>query len=344
MRNLLLWLSIILISLLNVSCNPQSDTPIQVTSQPDGEWYTLYFTHPGEAGTGLAVESGLVDSIASADHSIDLALYSFSLPTIVDALISADARGVEIRMVMEADNMDSYQVKRLLAAGIPIRPDSPAGLMHNKFVVIDDQEIWTGSMNLTITGAQEDANNLIRLASPELATDYSVEFEAMYQDGLFGDQHWPETPYPLISIGGTALEVYFSPNDGASRRLAELVNDADESVVFLASNFTSDPLSQALLLAKIRGVTVNGLMDADNAINDTGSDYQLLLNAGIPIMLDKDPGRMHHKVLIIDNAIVAFGSYNFTASAEKRNDENLLIIHDPGLAARFLKEYQRLIQ
>jgi phosphatidylserine/phosphatidylglycerophosphate/cardiolipin synthase-like enzyme len=344
MFNYLRRMPFIAIALIMVSCNSLPKPPIHPTPQVEGDWYTLYFTHPGEAGTGLAVESALVDSIASADQSIDLALYSFSLPTIADALIAASVRGVQVRLVMEADNMDSYQVNRLLGAGIPIQGDSSEGLMHNKFVIIDDREVWTGSLNLTITGAQEDANNLIRLTSPELVIDYSVEFEAMYANGLFGDQHWPDTPYPLLSIDGTALEAFFPPNDGASSRLIELINEADESVIFLASNFTSDPLSQALLMAQERGVAVSGLMDADNAVSDTGSDYQLLLDAGIPVMLDKDPGSMHHKVLIIDHAIVVLGSYNYTASAEKRNDENLLIIHSPELAARFLKEYQRLTE
>lgn len=334
---------IICLALIIPACNP-SITSVHPATVSATDWYTLYMIHPGEAGTGLAVESALVDSIASADHSIDLALYSFSLATVADALILAKSHGVDVRMVMEADNLDSYQVKRLLAAGIPIHADTAEGLMHDKFVVIDDQEVWTGSMNLTITSAQEDANNLVRIVSPELAADYSVEFEILYQDGLFGEQHLPQTPYPLLTIEASTLEVYFPPNDGASSRLVELINEADDSVVFLASNFTSDPLSAALIRAHERGVTVTGLMDADNAKSDTGSDYQLMVEAGIPVVLDKDPGRMHHKVMIIDGAIVAFGSYNFTASAEKRNDENLLIIYDPELAARFLKEYQRLLE
>jgi phosphatidylserine/phosphatidylglycerophosphate/cardiolipin synthase-like enzyme len=334
---------IVCLALIITACY-QTTASVQSVTESAPDWYSLYMTHPGEAGTGLAVESALVDSISSAEQSIDLALYSFSLGTVADALILAESHGVNVRMVMEADNLDSYQVKRLLAAGIPIHADTSEGLMHDKFVVIDDREIWTGSMNLTITGAQEDANNLIRIVSPELAADYSVEFEILYQDGLFGEQHQPQTPYPLLTIETSTLEVYFPPNDGASSRLVELINEAHDSVVFLASNFTSDPLSAALIRAHERGVTVNGLMDAENAISDTGSDYRLMVAAGIPVVLDKDPGRMHHKVLIIDSAIVAFGSYNFTASAEKRNDENLLIIHDPELAARFLKEYQRLIE
>lgn len=334
---------IICLALILTACG-RTTASVQPVTELVPDWYTLFMTHPGEAGTGLAVESALVDSILSAEKDIDLALYSFSLATVADALLLAESHGVEVRMVMEADNMDSYQVKRLLAAGIPIHTDGAEGLMHDKFVVIDDREVWTGSMNLTITSAQEDANNLIRIVSPQLAVDYSVEFEEMYQDGLFGEQHFPQKPFPLLTIEASTLEIYFPPNDGASNRLLELINGANDSVIFLASNFTSDPLSAALIRAFERGVVVNGLMDADNAISDTGSDYRLMVAAGIPVVLDKDPGRMHHKVLIIDSAIVVFGSYNFTASAEKRNDENLLIIHDPELAARFLKEYQRLIE
>jgi phosphatidylserine/phosphatidylglycerophosphate/cardiolipin synthase-like enzyme len=51
---------------------------------------------------------------------------------------------------------------------------------------------------------------------------------------------------------------------------------------------------------------------------------------------------MHHKVLIIDERIVVTGSYNFSASAEKRNDENTLVIHNPEVAALFLAEYERV--
>ena len=53
-------------------------------------------------------------------------------------------------------------------------------------------------------------------------------------------------------------------------------------------------------------------------------------------------GLMHHKVFIIDESIVVFGSYNFSQNAEQRNDENLIIIHDPLIAGQFLLEFQRV--
>jgi phosphatidylserine/phosphatidylglycerophosphate/cardiolipin synthase-like enzyme len=53
---------------------------------------------------------------------------------------------------------------------------------------------------------------------------------------------------------------------------------------------------------------------------------------------------MHHKVIVIDERIVITGSYNFTSRAERRNDENLLIIDDPTLAAAYLAEFERVFE
>ena len=53
---------------------------------------------------------------------------------------------------------------------------------------------------------------------------------------------------------------------------------------------------------------------------------------------------MHHKVIIIDSKIVILGSYNFTRSAEDKNDENTIIVHDPTFAGQFLIEFERLYE
>jgi phosphatidylserine/phosphatidylglycerophosphate/cardiolipin synthase-like enzyme len=52
---------------------------------------------------------------------------------------------------------------------------------------------------------------------------------------------------------------------------------------------------------------------------------------------------MHHKVIVIDGAVVVTGSYNFSKNANTVNDENCIIIHDSGIAKEFIKEYERLI-
>jgi phosphatidylserine/phosphatidylglycerophosphate/cardiolipin synthase-like enzyme len=75
-----------------------------------------------------------------------------------------------------------------------------------------------------------------------------------------------------------------------------------------------------------------------------GGDYSRLLDAGLDIRLDTSPGRMHHKVMIIDREIVVTGSFNFTRTAERDNDENILIVHDVDLTHQFLIEFERIFE
>ena len=104
---------------------------------------------------------------------MDVAIYDLNLWSIRDALIAAHRRGVDVRMVTESDNMDEQEVQELKEAGIEVLGDRHESLMHDKFVVIDRLEVWTGSMNFTTGGAYLDNNNLIRLRSSKLAEDYT---------------------------------------------------------------------------------------------------------------------------------------------------------------------------
>jgi len=74
------------------------------------------------------------------------------------------------------------------------------------------------------------------------------------------------------------------------------------------------------------------------------SQYDQLRGVVHDVLTDGNPYIMHHKVIIVDDVTVILGSYNFTASAKTRNDENLLIIHDPKVAALFVAEFGRMYE
>ncbi len=57
-------------------------------------------------------------------------------------------------------------------------------------------------------------------------------------------------------------------------------------------------------------------------------------------MIDGQHAIAHSKVIVIDNEVVITGSFNFTRAAEQQNSENLLLIHDPALAARYAENWQ----
>lgn len=310
-----------------------------------GAWFELYFTNPASPlspqGTG-GLDGPLVEAIDAARLSIDIATYSLSLNSVRNALIRAHERGVTVRAVMESENMERSDPQRMIAAGIPIFGDNRNGLMHNKFMIIDRTEVWTGSMNFTDSGTYDDNNNLIRIRSKEIVEDYLVEFEEMFNEDMFGPDVVAQTPYPTVTIGGTRIDVFFSPDDGALAGLAPVLEGAQQSIYFLAYSFTSNQMGEILRQQAEAGIEVAGVMDEEQVRSNQGTEFDPFRQAELDVRRDGIEGLLHHKVFIVDESIVVLGSYNFSQNAEERNDENLLIIYDPVIAGQFLLEFQRL--
>jgi phosphatidylserine/phosphatidylglycerophosphate/cardiolipin synthase-like enzyme len=312
---------------------------------PNDAWYWIYFTNP-LATNARSYRGGpdaqLAKAIEAARVSVDVAIYDLNLWSLRDALLKAHRSGLTVRVVTESDNLDEPEIQDLKKEGIPVLGDRREGLMHNKFVVIDRQEVWTGSMNFTTSDGYLNNNHLVRLQSADLALAYTVEFEEMFVSDLFGPDVRPNTPKPVLEINGARLEVLFSPDDGVQQRLIELIQQAQHSVYFLAFSFTSDPLAEALIIQSEAGVLVVGVLEEAQVISNIGSDYERFLAAGLDVRLDGNPNNMHHKILIIDERIVVLGSYNFSRSAEVSNDENTLILDDESFASPFVSEFQRI--
>lgn len=310
-----------------------------------GPWFELYFTNPigplSPQGTG-GVDGPLVAAIEAARLSIDVAAYSLSLNSVRNALINAHDRGATVRMVMESTNMDRSDPQRLIEAGIPIVGDDRDGLMHDKFIVIDKAEVWMGSMNFTDSGAYDDNNNLMRIHSTKIAEDYSKEFEEMFTDDKFGSDVVPETPNPTVTIDGTRIDIFFSPDDGVLHALVPVLESAQQSIYFLAYSFTANQLGDIVREKAEAGLTIAGVMDEEQVKSNQGTEYDPFRQAELDVRIDGIDGLMHHKVFIIDGKVVAFGSYNFSQSAEERNDENLMIIYNDVIAEQFMKEFQRV--
>ena len=196
--------------------------------------------------------------------------------------------------------------------------------------------------HFTVNGAYRNDNNLIHLRSTKLAENFTIEFEEMFVQDMFGDNAISRTPNPGLTMDGTLVETYFSPDDGAAAQIIAAIQNAEESVYFMAFSFTSDPISAALIERFAAGVDVAGVFEESQYHSNTGTEFDNLLDAGLDVRLDGNDRNMHHKVFIIDEKIVITGSYNFSRSAEERNDENTLIIHSPVLAAQFLAEFERI--
>jgi phosphatidylserine/phosphatidylglycerophosphate/cardiolipin synthase-like enzyme len=322
-------------------------TPIELQSGYGvrGAWYELYFTDPASPLASQAtggVDGPLVEAIDAARLSIDVAAYSLGLNSVRNALLRAHDRGVTVRIVMETGNMDRSDPQILMEAGVPIVGDNSDGLMHNKFMVVDRTEVWLGSLNFTDSGTYEDNNNLMRIHSTEMAENFIKEFEEMFLDNRFGENVASETPHPIVTIDETRIDVFFSPDDGVLSALIPLLNSAEQSIHFLAFSFTSNELGDIVRAKAEAGLTVAGVMDKEQSSSNQGTEFDPFQQAELDVLIDGIDGQMHHKLIIVDEKIVAFGSYNFSKSAEERNDENLLIVYDADIAEQFILEFGRV--
>jgi len=344
---LLIALGLVVLDQLGIiDLNLLDDGATPVVEEPGGSWYQVYFTSPrypdkDEYHTG-GLDERLVAAIDQAQKSVDVAAYELDLLNVADALIAAHQRGVRVRFVTDSDYMDEQATRNLKKAGIPVVEDDRGALMHNKFVVIDGATVWTGSWNLTENGSYRNNNNAVAIQSARLAENYTTEFEEMFTDKAFGPTSPANTPHPKLTIGGVEVENYFAPEDQVSEKLISLLSGAQSSIRFMAFSFTHDSIAEAMRDRAKSGVKVQGIFE-DRGSDSEYSEYGKLKKVqGIEVRLDGNPYIMHHKVIIIDDRTVVFGSFNFSAGADESNDENVLIVHNADFAAHYLAEFQRV--
>jgi phosphatidylserine/phosphatidylglycerophosphate/cardiolipin synthase-like enzyme len=110
----------------------------------------------------------------------------------------------------------------------------------------------------------------------------------------------------------------------------------------MAFSFTQNDMGNAILARAKAGVKVSGVFETTGS-NTQFSEYKTFSQEGLEVYTDGNPYVMHHKVIIIDDRITIFGSFNFSENADKRNDENLLIVEDPAIARAFKTEYERVL-
>ena len=327
------------------SISTPAATPVRV-EPVSGEWYRLYFTSPQypdvPATRHQTITSGLIDVINKTQRSLDIAIYELNLDEIGDAILAARDRGVNVRIVTDTDEIEELETLiRLNDEGIPIVPDERSAIMHNKFMVVDGQAVWTGSWNFTPNDTYRNNNHGIYIQSPELARNYATEFEEMFSDRAFGPTSPANTPLPQIIIGDTLIETCFAPEDHCAEKLIETINQAQQTIRFMAFSFTHDDIGQAILDKAKSGLDVKGVFETRGSETEF-SEYGRMKNQGLDVWQDGNPYTLHHKVVIIDGQMVASGSFNFSANATESNDENLIIIHNPEIAQQFLAEFERV--
>ena len=253
-------------------------------------------------------------------------------------------------------------------------PNSGAN-MHHKFAVIDalsedpnDDFVWTGTMNTTYTGAW-NTNATLLIKDSGIAGAYYEEFEQMWGSDDANPNNRrarfhkdkENVSENIHFVNDTKVEVYFGPMDrtgykpSISERITELINDySKHDAHFLAFAISPNiPISQALVQRSGRGeITLEGIIDPNfyakyRNSNQIWAKPEMAFGNRL-VLPAKEVRKLHAKTILIDvnypypekhKALTITGSYNFSANAEKANDENILMIYDNKIANLFYQDF-----
>lgn len=316
----------------------------------------------------LSMDDTLAAYLNRAKYSIDLAIYSYHAKGIEDiaaALNAAHDRGVRVRIVADWNTGEQKRWESLDPdIGIMISPrddyDANIGIMHNKFGIIDaaspdpaDSYVWTGSGNISEDQLHHHANNWIIIQDLSLAMVYQLEFEEMFgstgpqpvpETSKFGTSKKDNTPNELV-IGNIPVECYFSPTDRVNQVIAANISQAAHELYVNTMLITRDFLAEAIVERNNAGIVTQVIINDENDPADNEQVMGILKDLGQNFRQNGEGGLLHHKTMIIDpgypdaDPLVLTGSHNWSSSADTRNDENILIIHDGTLANIYYQEF-----
>ncbi len=212
---------------------------------------------------------------------------------------------------------------------------------------IDDRQVTRGERKALRALIQERAPTPREIALLR-SRAYEIARETLDAPRAKEVLDWLEDVVGLLihHAGGTPdapaeFEAHFSPGEDCLGAVVEELRRARRTADICVFTITDDRISEGILSAARRGVSVRVITDDDKS-GDRGSDAALFEREGIPIATDRSPNHMHHKFAVFDGVRLVTGSFNWTRSASRGNNENLLVTTEPRLTGPYRKEFERL--
>lgn len=328
---------------------------------------------PGAAGAPDDLEQEIIDFIDQSEHTLDIAVQEIDNPRIAEAIDKAARRKrpgsdrfIRVRLVTEGDYLKeakpvdpdktvSLDTNRrhfltFLRGAVDAKIDFNPKIFHHKFVIRDRGEareaVLTGSTNFTGTGTHRNLNHVAIFHDIGVAAAYQSEFDQL-RDGIFGARS-PKltTTDPLtLDIEGSEVQILFSPDNNPELRIVNEILKAKTSAYFMMFTFAQSTTIDDALITKLQAgnFEVVGVLDGGQSAHKW-SPHKALMEAGARLRRERlpDNGKLHHKVIVLDDRTVIGGSFNYTGPANRYNDENLFLVRNPELAAFFKAEVKRV--
>lgn len=251
-----------------------------------------------------------------------------------------DAQWKERRRGAVCTNRDILAA--LLRCGVDVKADLNPYIFHQKFIVRDYRNnrsygraaLLTGSTNFTLTGTHKNLNHVIVFHDYRICRPYAAEFQEL-MDGTFGANNPRRHDEPkTVNLNGVPVQVLFAPDHAPELEIVKQMLKCRERLDFAVFTFSgSSGIDDALVILRRAGIPICGVLDEGQGRRSWAASHWLH-DEGIQVAFpDREQlsglGKLHHKLMVIDDAIVVAGSMNYTHPAHQYNDENIFILGSP---------------
>lgn len=222
---------------------------------------------------------------------------------------------------------------------IDVKADYNPNIFHQKFIIRDYRRsskktsaLLTGSTNFTYTGTHKNLNHIVIFHDYRICKNYQAEFEEI-RSGTFGKLNERHKKMPkTVNIKGVPVRVLFAPDDAPELEIIKQMLKCKKKLAFAIFTFSgSSGIDDTMVMLHAARRKIQGVLDPGQG-RQWWAATQWLHKEGIKLYFpkkDRKFGKLHHKLMVIDDAIVVAGSMNYTAPANQYNDENIFVIGSP---------------
>jgi cardiolipin synthase A/B len=247
----------------------------------------------------------IIDAINAATHALNVRMFLFTDPTLLNGVIAAKKRGVHVRVMLNparrsGENENEESRKALVAAGIEVRDSSPKfALTHQKSMVIDNATGFIESLNW-------ETRDLTETRDYAVVTTHKIEVEEMIK--CF-DADWNQTNF----IPDPDSHLIWCPDNGR-RRIAEFIDSAKKTLWLQNERYQDTVIIERLVQAVTRGVQVQIMarpphkLKMEKLVEGVGG-LRIMHDVGAKVHQLKGM-KLHGKMLLADEARAVVGSIN----------------------------------
>lgn len=275
-------------------------------------FYATYFPLPsGKApvrfySTHLREDLRLVvlKALKSAKDSIHVYTYALTDPHVLSILMKKAKEGLDVHVTYHQKNTPKLEN----LPHLHLHPEKGRGLMHAKWIVIDEKMVFLGTANLTSSSLMMHENLLAGFHAPEFAK--ALLTPSFYQG----------------TVGKSELTFYLLPDPKALPHLLKLLDQAKKKIHIAMFTFTHPLIVSKLIELHQRGVEVKVSLDQMGSRGASKMAAETLQAAGVPVQAFQGMPLFHHKWALIDESTLVLGSANWTQAAFKKNKDFILFI------------------